>query len=401
MALKQVASAAGSKCAEASDRDMSVIAFVSTMNSVPWGGSEVLWYEAAELLTQQEHPVSLCTPRWPELVAPLVKAKADWGAEHCFDPSSQHRHLLLRLARRLSRRSDESAKRRWLRQVRPLVLCISNGNAFQGLEWMEAAMAENVPFVTIAQAHADFLSPADAVADRLIKAFSAARANYFVARANQDLVETQLGVRLTNARLIGNHSRHLTIAFPIPWPQQPIQTLKFACVARLHPASKGQDLLFHALADARWRNRDWQLYLYGEGEQEQSLRRLAQTLGIGQHVHFMGHSSTPMEIWKTHHVLVLASRYEGTPLVLMEAMLAGRPVISTAVAGIPELIKHGQNGFLAEAPTVEHLQRCLEEAWANRSQLPDLGRAGHSDAVERAKVVPAVRLASELLEFAS
>ena len=375
--------------------------FVSSMNSLPWGGSEVLWYEAAELITLQGHSVTLCTPPWPQLAAPLAKAKAEWGAQHYFDPSVQPPHLLRRIARRFRRRSAECSKRQWLRQVRPVLLCLSNGNAYQGLEWMEAAMEENVPFVTIAQAHADFLSPADAVADRLIKAFSAARANYFVARANQELVETQLGVRLTNARLIGNHSRHLTIAFPIPWPQQPIQTLKFACVARLHPASKGQDLLFHALADARWRNRDWQLNLYGVGEQEQSLRRLSQMLGIGQNVHFMGHSSTPMEIWKTHHALVLASRYEGTPLVLMEAMLAGRPVIATAVAGIPELIKHGHTGFLAEAPTVEHLQRCLEEAWANRSQLPDLGRAGHSDALERAKVVPAVRLASELLEFAS
>lgn len=380
---------------------MSAIAFVTTMNSVPWGGSEVLWYETAELLARQGHQVSLCTPRWPELVAPLVSAKADWGAEHCFDPSTQHRHLLVRLAKRLSRRSDESSKRSWLGQVRPLLLCISNGHAFQGLTWMEAAMAEGIPFVTIAQAHADFLTPTDADAARLIKAFSASRANYFVARANQELVETQLGVRLTNARLIGNHSRYLPVQLPIPWPEQLDQTIRFACVARLHPASKGQDLLFQALANPSWRHRDWQLSLYGAGEQEQCLRRLAQMLQIEHRVNFMGYSSTPMEIWKTHHVLVLASRYEGTPLVLMEAMLAGRPVISSAVAGIPELIKHGQNGFLAEAPTVKHLQLCLEEAWSKRNELPALGRAAHSYAAEHAKEVPAVRLAHELPDLTS
>ena len=83
----------------------------------------------------------------------------------------------------------------------------------------------------------------------------------------------------------------------------------------------------------------------------------------------------------------------------MEAMLAGRPVISTSVAGIPELVKHGLNGFLAEAPTVEHLQQCLEEAWVKRFQWPDIGRAAHAAAAERAKEVPAVRLANELLEF--
>jgi glycosyltransferase involved in cell wall biosynthesis len=379
---------------------MSMFGFVSSMNSLPWGGSEVLWYEAAELITLQGHSVTLCTPPWPKLPAPLAKAKAEWGAHHYFDPSIQPRHLLMRMARRFRRSSAESSKRRWLRQVRPVLLCLSNGNAYQGLEWMEAAMAEKVPFVTIAQAHADFLASTDSKADRLIEAFSGAQANYFVARANQELVEAQLGVRLTNARLIGNHSRHLSVASPILWPEQPDQTLKLACVARLHPASKGQDLLFQALAGNPWQNRAWQLSLYGAGEQEQSLRRLAQMLGIIQRVHFMGHSSDPMEIWKTHHGLVLASRYEGIPLVLMEAMLAGRPVISTSVAGIPELIKHGLNGFLAEAPTVEHLKQCLEEAWAKRSQWPEIGRAAYVAAAERAKAVPAVTLARDLLLLA-
>ncbi len=89
------------------------------------------------------------------------------------------------------------------------------------------------------------------------------------------------------------------------------------------------------------------------------------------------------------------------PFSLPLAMRAGRPAISTAVAGIPELIKHGQNGFLCEAPTVVDLQRCLEEAWANLNHLPALGRAAHSAAAERAKEVPALRLAEELQEFAS
>ena len=382
------------------DRNLRPIAFVSTMNSVPWGGSEVLWYETAEVLEQQGHPVTLCTPLWPHLAPPLAKAKSEWGAKHCFDPTIQHRSLSRRIIRRFNRGTDERSKRRWLREERTVLLCLSNGNAFQGLEWMEAAMAEHVPFVTIAQAHADFLSPTDTNANRLIDAFSAAQANYFVSRANQEQVETQLGLQFMNARLIGNHSRYLPVTSPLPWPDQPNQHIKFACVGRLHPASKGQDLLLQALADDQWHSRDWQLSLYGTGEHEQCLRRLADMLGLAQRVHFMGHISDPMEIWKTHHVIVLASRYEGTPLVLMEAMLAGRPVISTAVAGIPELITHGLNGFLAEAPSVEHLQRCFEEAWSKRSQWPLIGQAAHTAAAERAKEVPALRLASELMLIA-
>lgn len=367
------------------------------MNSVPWGGSEVLWYEAAELVALQGHSVSLCTPRWPELASPLVTAKEKWGADHCFDSQPPNYSLISRITRRVRRRQEESLMRQWLRRTRPSLLCISNGNAYQGLEWMEAAIAENIPFVTIAQAHADFLGPSDNEASRLIHAFSLSQANYFVARANQELVESQLGISLGNSRIIGNHSRHLSIASPVAWPEHPHRSIRLACVARLHPASKGQDLLFRVLAGDRWRNRDWHLSLYGKGEQEQCLRRLATMLGIEQRVTFMGHSGSPMTIWDTHHALVLASRYEGTPLVLMEAMLAGRPVISTAVAGIPELIQHGHTGYLAQAPTVEHLQICLEESWANRDQWQSVGLAAHRFAVVRAREVPAQRLAKELL----
>ena len=56
-------------------------------------------------------------------------------------------------------------------------------------------------------------------------------------------------------------------------------------------------------------------------------------------------------IWAEHHALVLPSRFEGMPLVVVEAMLCGRPCIVTDVGGNAELIRDGINGFLAKAPT--------------------------------------------------
>lgn len=380
-------------------RNVSTIAFASSMSSIPWGGSEVLWYETAEECVNIGHTVAICTPKWPKLPEPLERAKNNWGIQHSFDHTSPQNYFVGRILRRIARRDDLHQKRLWLRKIRPSIFCLSNGCAFQGLAWMKAAMAEAVPFVTIAQAQAEFHGVNDLMAEQLISAFFSARANYFVARANQELVECQLGYRFSNARLIANHSRYLPLHSPMSWPDQPADSLRLACVARLHPESKGHDLLFQALSDNRWNTRNWQLSLYGVGEQENCLRRLASILGISHRIHFMGQSSKPMGIWRTHHALVLPSRYEGTPLVLMEAMLAGRPVITTAVAGAPELIQHGQNGFLAEAPTVKNILLSLEEAWARRAELSSMGIAAHATAKERAKEAPALRLSRELLSL--
>lgn len=376
------------------------IGFVSSMNSVPWGGSEILWYEAAEQLAAAGHRLVLCTPAWPEIPTPIQIARDKWGAEHTFDCSSQPRPWSERISSRLFK-GFTPFHYHWLRRAKPEILCISNGNAFQGLAWMEAAIAEGIPFVTIAQAHAEFISPGEFEAQRLIRAFSAARVNYFVSRANQSLVEHQLGYLIDNARLIANHSRYIPISAPLPWPQCENGLIRLACVGRLHPSSKGQDLLFDVLADPSFRGRDLQVSLYGVGEQEHVLRRLAENLNLSDRVQFRGHTSNSMEIWQTHHALVLPSRYEGMPLVVMEAMLAGRPVITTAVAGASELLEHGITGFLAEAATTMHLKRCLDEAWHRREHWASIGNCAYEVASARARRPAADLLASDLLELMS
>jgi glycosyltransferase involved in cell wall biosynthesis len=79
-------------------------------------------------------------------------------------------------------------------------------------------------------------------------------------------------------------------------------------------------------------------------------------------LHFTGHTESLDALWRQHHGLILPSRVEGLPLAMVEAMLRGRPVIATRVAGIPEVLEDGASGFLAAAPTVEHLDEAMQRA---------------------------------------
>jgi glycosyltransferase involved in cell wall biosynthesis len=96
-------------------------------------------------------------------------------------------------------------------------------------------------------------------------------------------------------------------------------------------------------------------------------------------VEFAGHLNNIEEIWSKHHALVLPSRFEGMPLVVVEAMLCGRPCIATDVGGNRELIRDGINGFLAKAPTVELLDEAMNHAWDARHHLMDMGDAAATD----------------------
>ncbi len=124
-----------------------------------------------------------------------------------------------------------------------------------------------------------------------------------------------------------------------------VQTM--ICVGRLSP-EKGQAGLFKALAQLRPRRTGLKLRLVGDGPDRASLEAAAKELGVLEAVSFAGRlpeEETLAEIARVD-LLVLPSFMEGLPIVLMEAMAIGVPVVASRVAGIPELVEDGETGLL-------------------------------------------------------
>lgn len=123
--------------------------------------------------------------------------------------------------------------------------------------------------------------------------------------------------------------------------------LRVLCVGRLTPA-KGQHILLSAIQELHQRGRPVELRVVGGGVDADSLQRQSAQLQLGDIVHFEGpvNPDRVRSFYERADVFVLPSFAEGIPVVLMEAMAMGVPVISTTVAGIPELIRHAQDGLL-------------------------------------------------------
>jgi glycosyltransferase involved in cell wall biosynthesis len=144
-------------------------------------------------------------------------------------------------------------------------------------------------------------------------------------------------------------------------------------VARLEPISKGQDILFQVLRAEKWRKRELEVTLYGNGSSRRTLLALKEMYEL-TNVKFGGFSSNVEELWSQCHALVLPSRFEGLPLALVEAMLCGRPAIVTDVSGNAELIEDNVNGFVARAPKPAFLDEALERAWNRRQDWYQMGQ---------------------------
>lgn len=172
-----------------------------------------------------------------------------------------------------------------------------------------------------------------------------------------------------------------------------------ACVGRLTPDAKGQDILLEVLAGQCWTERRWRLTLYGKGQSRDGLERFVEKLKLRDRVLFGGHVAIE-NIWRDNQVLVMPSRYEGMPLAIVEAMLSGRPVVATNVGGSSELIKDGLTGFLAEAPVAESFGRALERMWAQRDRLEEMGELAATSIREFMPDDPVGIFAEKLKEMA-
>jgi glycosyltransferase involved in cell wall biosynthesis len=204
----------------------------------------------------------------------------------------------------------------------------------------------------------------------MARAYAAAEKVFCVSQKNLELLECQINRSLPNAEVVRNPF-NVSPEEPPAWPAEK-NVWRVACVARLEPAAKGQDLLLQVLSQAQWRNRPLEVNFYGTGSSKENLERLVHYHKL-HNVHFRGHVADVRQIWEQNSLLVLASRYEGLPLALTEAMWCARPAVVTDVGGCAELCEDGTTGFVAAAPTVELLAETLERAWNQRQNWRELG----------------------------
>ena len=86
----------------------------------------------------------------------------------------------------------------------------------------------------------------------------------------------------------------------------------------------------------------------GDGPERVRLERSADELGIIEQTHFVGFQRDVAPYYEAIDVLLLPSANEGTPVSAIEALAAGRPVVATRVGGVPDVVRHGEDGLLAE-----------------------------------------------------
>ena len=154
-------------------------------------------------------------------------------------------------------------------------------------------------------------------------------------------------------------------------------------IGRLVP-EKGQAVLLEAVAELARRGTDVEVALAGEGSLRVDLEAKAGRLGIADRVRFLGAVGQDElhRLYEGAAIFCLPSFAEGVPVVLMEAMAMGLPVVTTSIAGIPELIEDGRSGVLVAPGRPDRLADSLAALAADGEMRRRLGEGGR-EAVQR------------------
>ncbi len=370
--------------------------FFSSMKGSPWGGSEELWAAAARLAVVEGHDVCACVFEWPGPPHPKLAALRAAG---------------IRLIRRPLKRTrvlDLLRAPGWLQEIdafAPQAVCLSQGGAYEAAgrksvhPFIRRMLAIGLPLINIVQYNDDDDDLRPAARNLAIAINHHAALNAFVAKRNIAQAERALRASVPRARVLRNPV-NLRDTSPLPWPGGD-SPAHFAVVARLQASTKGHDLLFDALDQPQWRDRDWRLSIFGEGPDADAFKAQASRTELTGRVTFHGHAPDIRDIWATRHILILPSRAEGTPLAMVEAMLLGRPCIVTDVGGCTDWVREGVEGWIAPRPNATDIADALERAWSARASWPRFGEAARDRAMALHDPDPGRTLLTHMLDAAN
>ncbi len=378
------------------------LAIVTTNRNYPWGGAEQLWHALALAarargwpvlvvagpLTLDSEPIHQLHEAGVSVVG-LPPARSAGGGKL----AAWHRFKF----RFLGARTGVGAR---LRHFAPGLLFVNQCGAFDGAweYWLQGAIkAQRIPYVTITHNNDEQpLNPVERMA--CAKWSRPARALYFVSEELRHLAETQLAEALPQSAVIQN-------PFPIPTesnlpPWSPAPPWRMAVVGRLEMHEKGLDLVLAAVARALSGEADWRLSFCGRGPDETRLREAISAHGLADRVDVVGYVANPADIWRDHHLCVLASRWEGFSLVMAEALACARPVLRTRSGGA-SWIEDGLTGWLCQPDNADALASALRIAWEHRHEWPQMGLAARASLLQQANRDPAGSLLDQLAAITS
>ncbi|MFW5961144.1 MAG: glycosyltransferase, partial [Desulfohalobiaceae bacterium] len=333
-------------------------AFITTNDNSYDGGSELWWRETAMRLRRQGHDVVVLLKKW-DPPPPFLRDFAQLGIKYYF-------------------KEDQGLQK--IISFCPDLVALSLGDQDHGVQYYSKLQASNIPYVIVNRLTKEpRFSPVSPDLNHKVRTgYLGAQKIFFASANNHKVMQERLQCRLSHwGRIFSPCHADPNTELPFPPISKGINIAVPAKILFLH---KGQDLIVEVMRQQKWKARNITVNFYGQGPDQDRLQDMLHQAGLekilvlhGRLVH-IGREKEISRIWLKNQAVLMPSRMEGFPNMVINAMLSGRLPIVTDIGGHREAIQDGITGFIARNPDPAAVDDALERAYQRRNEWQNIGQ---------------------------
>lgn len=359
--------------------------FIST--NIQWGGSEVLWTNVCEkILDGGNNNISCVIEDWDYEPEVLKKIKQKGGSIYKNKTIVKKGiKAIIAILKRKPRTITSVNLEKVIQSFKPNLAIISIGDDVSSklVSITDKLKAYDIPYFILIQLATEYRNIDDNLSEMLLRSYISANKCYFLCEENKKSVENHIGSKLINASYFNSPFNFNNLSKDSLAYEGDDVFFNLGMVTNLNVFHKGHDLLIQVLSKDKWKERNININIYGNGENKKLIERLIKMYDIKDKIKLMGYVKSPEEIWKYNQACIFTSRMEGQSLAMLDALSLGRMVISTAVGDAANLIDDEESGFIIPNQTVESIDMVLEKAWGKRNDWIEIGKKAKQKLKER------------------
>lgn len=341
---------------------MKSVFFLSLMNGSAWGGSEELWYRTACWMSNHGYKVGVGVYDWTEK-KPRLDALKEAGCDVYLLPNKKGLFKKVAVKKAL--------------QLIPFnqyqLTVINQGGWEEILHAPFRSLYKKLSAYVLLNHNYNEAAELSSSKQKLLHQWlNKARMNFGATQKIFDIIERKFKLIIERKETLINPITFPADKEPLAYPQN--NPCTWVMLAELDTARKAQDILITVLAASKWKERNWQLHLYGKGKDWAKLEALITILGLEGRVFLKGYTDNVKQTLLNCNLLLQCTLIDAMPISVVEAMAAARPCVVSKVGDMPAWVENNVNGFICSDITAEGIDATLEQCWQQKNNWAAMGQ---------------------------
>ncbi len=343
---------------------MRSIFFLSLMNGSAWGGSEEFWYRTALWMSSNNYKVSIACFDWEEKKE-RIRLLKESGCSIYLLPNKKGI-----FNKRLIKKALDSIP------FNEYQLTVINQGGWEDiLHAPFKNLYKKLHNYVINNHNYNVNAVLSLKKQQLLQQWlHKAKMNFGDTQKIFEAIEKNFNINIDKKQTLINPIASQPETGPYPYPAFSDGNCIWVMFAEMDTARKSQDILIKSLSSLKWKERNWQLHLYGNGKDKAMLEKLVAGCKLQNKILFKGYTNNIKKSLQDYHLLLQCTRIDAMPITVVEAMAMARPCVVSQVGNMPVWVEDRVNGFVCNEVSVKGIDEVLENCWQQKNNWEAMGK---------------------------